>query len=110
MQANLSNKIKDLTLIPDQEPAREADMGQPEVKPQDNLREQPEATPDQPAYPIVHILEDNTDEDVPALVAYAMEDFAPDEKFNKDNLDVPIKTESDSSVEEQITEAMVEQE
>ena len=33
LEANLSDKIKDLTLIPDQAPAREADMGQPEVKP-----------------------------------------------------------------------------
>ena len=29
---------------------------------------------------------------------------APEEKFNKDNLDAPIKSKSDSSVEEQITE------
>ena len=108
MQANLSNKIKDLTLIQDQETSQEVDMGQPEVKPQGNLRKQPEATPDQPTYPIVHIPEDHTDEDIPELVACAMEDFAPDEKFNKDNLDAPIKTESDSSVEEQITEAMME--
>ena len=36
MQANLSEKIKDLTLIQDQAPAREAEMGQPEVKPQGN--------------------------------------------------------------------------
>ena len=110
MQASLSEKIKDLTLIQDQAPAREAEMGQPEVKPQGDLWEQPEATPAQPTYPIVHIPEDNTNEDVPALVACAMEDFAPDKKFNKENLDAPIKTESDSSVEEQITEAMVEQE
>ena len=109
MQANLSEKIRDLTLIQDQTPAREAKMGQPEVKPQGDLWEQPEATPAQPTYPIVHIPEDNTDEDVPAIVACAMEDFASDEKLNKDNLDAPIKTESDSSVEEQITEAMVEQ-
>ena len=104
----MSSKIKDVTLVPDQVPAGEADMFQPEVKPQVNLREQPEATPDQPAYPIVHILDDYTDKDVPALVACAMEDFAPDENFNKDNLDAPIKTESDSSVEEQITGAMIE--
>ena len=78
LQANLSDKIKDLTLIPDQAPAREADMGQPEDKPQGNLWEQPEATPDQPTYPIVHIPEESTDEDVPALVTCAMEDFAPD--------------------------------
>ena len=110
MQANLSEKIKELTLIQDQTPAREAEMGQPDVKPQGNLWEQPEATPAQPTYPIVHIPEDNTDEDVPALVACAMEDFAPDEKLNKENLDAPIKTESDSFVEEQITDAMVEQE
>ena len=51
LQANLSDKIKDLTLIPDQAPAREADMGQPEVKPQGNLWEQPEATPNQPPIP-----------------------------------------------------------
>ena len=47
MQASLSSKIKDLTLIPDQGPSQEADVGQPEIKPQGNLREQPEATPDQ---------------------------------------------------------------
>ena len=110
LQANLSDKIKDLTLIPDQTLAREADMGQPQVKPQGNFWEQPAATSAQPTYPIVHIPEHSTDEDVPALVACAMEDFAPDEKLNKDDLDAPIKTESDRSVEEQITEAMVEQE
>ena len=55
MQANLSQKIKDLTLIQDQAPAREAEMGQPEVKPQGDLWEQPEATPSQPTQPIVHI-------------------------------------------------------
>ena len=44
-QASLSSKIKDLTLVPDQVPAGEADEGQPEVKPQGNLWEQPEATP-----------------------------------------------------------------
>ena len=107
-QANLNSKIKDLTLIPDQVPAGEADEGQPEVKPQGYLWEQPEATPPQPAYPTVHIPEDGTDEDVPALVGYTMEDFAPEEKFNINNLDAPIKSESDSSVEEQISEAMAE--
>ena len=107
-QVSLSSKIKDLTLVHDQVPAGEADEGQPEVKPQGNLWEQPEATPTQPAYPIVHIPEDCTDEDVPALVGYTMEDFAPEEKFNINNLDAPIKSESDSSVEEQITEAMAE--
>ena len=107
-QVSLSSKIKDLTLVHDQVPAGEADEGQPEVKPQGNLWEQPEATPTQPAYPIVHIPEDCTDEDVPALVGYTMEDFAPEEKFNINNLDAPIKSESDSSIEEQISEAMTE--
>ena len=107
-QVSLSSKIKDLTLVHDQVPAGEADEGQPEVKPQGNLWEQPEATPPQPAYPIVHIPEDGTDEDVPALVGYTMEDFAPEEKFNINNLDAPIKSESDSSIEEQISEAMTE--
>ena len=60
--------------------------------------------------PTVHIFDYNTDEDVPALVGCVLDDFAPEEKLNKENLDAPIKTESDSSVEEQITEAMVEQE
>ena len=110
MQANLSQKIKDLTLIKSESPTREAEMGQPEVKPQGNLREQPEATPAQSTPPTVHIFDYNTDEDVPALVGCVLDDFAPDEKFNKENLDAPIKTESDSSVEDQITEAMVEQE
>ena len=107
-QASLSSKIKDLTLVPDQVPAGEADEGQPEVKPQGDLWEQPEATPTQPAYPTVHIPEDYTDEDVLALVRCTMEDFAPEEKFSIDNLDAPIKSESDSSVEEQISEAMAE--
>ena len=107
-QASLSSKIKDLTLVPDQVPAGEADEGQSEVKPQGDLWEQPEATPTQPAYPTVHIPEDYTDEDVPALVGCTMEDFTPEEKFNIDNLDAPIKSESDSSVEEQISEAMAE--
>ena len=89
-------------------PAGEADEGQPEVKPQGYLWEQPEATPPQPAYPTVHIPEDGTDEEVPALVGYTMEDFAPEEKFNINNLDAPIKSESDSSIEEQISEAMAE--
>ena len=107
-QVNLSSKIKDLTLVHDQVIAGEADGGQPEVKPQGNLWEQPEATPPQPAYPIVHISEDCTDEDVPALVGYTMEDFATVEKFNINNLDAPIKSESDSSVEGQISDAMAE--
>ena len=88
MQANLS---KDLTLIQDQTPTREAEMGQPEVKPQGNLWEQPEATPAQPTLPIVHIPDYNTDEEVPALVGCVLDDFAPDEKLNKENLDAPIK-------------------
>ena len=36
-QASLSRKIKDLALVPDQVPAGETDVGQPEVKPQGNL-------------------------------------------------------------------------
>ena len=107
-QASLNSKIKDLTLVPDQVPAGEADEGQPEVKPQGNLWEQPQATPNRPAYPTVHIPEDYTAEDVPALAGCTMEDFAPEEKFNIGNIDAPIKSESDSSVEEQITEAMAE--
>ena len=108
MQSSLSSKIKDLTLIPDQVPAQEVDMGQPEVKPQGNLREQPEATPDQPAFPLLSIPGDAVDEKIPALIASGMEDFVSDEQLNKANLDAPIKSESDSSVEEQITEAMAE--
>ena len=108
VQTSLSSKIQDLTLIPDQDPSKEADVGQPEVKPQGDLREQPEATPDQPAFPLLSIPGDTTDEEIPALIASGMEDFASDEQINKDNLDAPIKSESDSPVEEQITEAMVE--
>ena len=108
MQSSVSSKIKDLTLIPDQVPAQEVDMGQPEVKPQGNLREQPEATPDQPAFPLLSIPGDAVDEEIPALIASGMEDFVSDEQLNKANLDAPIKSESDSSVEEQITEAIAE--
>ena len=103
MQTSLSSQIKDLTLIPDQGPTQEVDVGQPEVKPQENLREQTEANPDQPALP-----GETADEEIPALIASGMKDFALDEKLNKANLDAPIKTESDSSVEKQITEAMAE--
>ena len=106
MQTSLSSQIKDLTLIPDQGPAQEVDVGQPEVKPQGDLREQPEANPDQPALPLLSIPGDTTDEEIPALISSGMEDFALDEQVNKANLDAPIKTESESSVEEQITEAM----
>ena len=35
MQAKLSSKIKDLTLVPDQKPERKTDLGQPEVKPRE---------------------------------------------------------------------------
>ena len=108
MQSNLSSQIKDLTLIPDQEPREEVDMGQPEVKPQGDLREQPEATPDQPALPLLSIPGDSTDEEIPALIASGTEDFASDEQLNKNNLDAPIKSECESPVEEQITEAMNE--
>ena len=108
MQASLSSQIKDLTLIPDQEPREKVGMGRPEVKPQGDLREQPEATPDQPALPLLGISGDSTDEEITALIVSGMEDFASDEKINKNNLDAPIKSESDSPVEEQITEAMNE--
>ena len=77
---------------------RKGEEGQPQAQPQGNLREQPEATPPKPASPIMIAPEEGTNEDVPALVASAMEDFAPDEKMNKDNLDAPIKSESDSPV------------
>ena len=108
MQTSLSSQIKDLTLIPDQGQTLKVDVGQPEVKPQGDLREQPEANPDQPALPLLSNPGDIADEEIPALISSGMEDFALDEQFNKANLDAPIKTESDSSVEEQITEAMAE--
>ena len=119
IQAGLSNKIQDLTLVTEKNQQildrvvyqkRKAEVGHPEAQPQGNLREQPEATPAKSASPIMITPKEDTDEEVPALIASAMEDFAPDEELNKDNLDAPIKGESDSPVEEQITEAMVEQE
>ena len=36
-QASLNSKLKDLSLIPDEGPEGEADLGQPEDKPQGNL-------------------------------------------------------------------------
>ena len=87
VQTSLSSQIKDLTLIPDQGPAQEVDVGQPEVKPQGDLREQPEANPDQPAFPILSIPGDIADEEVLALISSGMEDFALDEQLNKANLD-----------------------
>ena len=105
MQASLSNQIKDLTLVPDQKPEGMTELGQPEVKPQGHLREQPEATPDQSTFPLLSIPGDKTDEEIPALIVSGM-----DEQLNRYNLDGPIKSESNSPVEDQITEAMVEQE
>ena len=76
-QASLSSKIKDLTLVPDQVPAGEADEGQPEVKPQGNLWEQSEATQNQAVYPTVHIPEDYTgiyrgSKETPGQTAFAL--------------------------------------
>ena len=108
MQASLSDQIKDLTLVPDQIPEGMTDMGQPEVKPQGDLREQPEANPDQSTFPLLSIPGDTSDEEIPALIASEIENFASDDQLNLANLDAPIKSESESSVEEQISEAMIE--
>ena len=108
MQANLSEQIKDLTLVSDQKPEGMTDMGQPEVKPQGNLREQPEANPGQSTFPLLGIPGDTSEEEIPALIANEMENFASDDLLNLANLDAPIKSESESSVEEEITEAMIE--
>ena len=101
-----------IDMVVEKEKAGKTMVGQPQAQPQETPREQPEATPAQPPTPIVIIPTpgEPTDEEIPALVPSAVDDFVPDDKLNKGNLDAPIKTESDSSVDEQITEAMVEQE
>ena len=59
--------------------------------------EQPEATLARPPSPTpISGTPEGTDEDeIPMLVAEAMEDFAPDNMMNKNNLDVPLKQESE---------------
>ena len=90
MQANLSEQIKDLTLVPDQKQGGMTDMGQPEVKPQGDLREQPEANPDQSTFPLLGIPGDTSEEEIPALIANQIENFASDDQLNLANLDAPI--------------------
>ena len=60
-------------------------------------REQPEVTfarPPSPT-PISDTPEGTDDDEIPMLVAEAMEDFAPDNMINKGNLEVPLKQESE---------------
>ena len=92
-EMKLSKELKDLYLVQQGERA----AGAPEAQLPAQQREQPEATLARPASPTpISITPEGTDEDeIPLLVAEAMEDFAPDSMMNKNNLDVPIKQESE---------------
>ena len=48
--------------------------------------------------PISSSPEGTDDDEIPMLVAEAMEDFAPDNMLNKGNLDIPLKQESEAGV------------
>ena len=92
-EMKLSKELKDLYLVQQGEKA----AGVPEAQLPAQQGEQPEATLARPVSPTpISITPEGTDEEeIPLLVTEAMEDFAPDNMMNKNNLDVPIKQESE---------------
>ena len=92
-ELKLSKELRDLYLV---QQGNEA-AGAPEAQLPAPQGEQPEATLARPPSPTpISETPEGTDEDeIPMLVAEAMEDFAPDNMMNKDNLDVPLKQESE---------------
>ena len=92
-EMKLSKELKDLYLV---QQGSEA-AGEPEALFPAPKGEQPEATLARPPSPtpISETPEGTDDDEIPMLVAEAMEEFAPDNMMNKNNLDVPIKQESE---------------
>ena len=92
-EMKLSKELRDLYLV---QKGNEA-AGAPEAQLPTQQGEQPEATLARPPSPtpISETPEGTDDDEIPMLVAEAMEDFAPDNMMNKNNLDVPLKQESE---------------
>ena len=92
-EMKLTKELRDLYLV---QQGNEA-AGAPEAQLPALKGEQPEATLARPSSPtpISGTPEGTDEEEIPMLVAEAMEDFAPDSMVNKNNLDVPIKQESE---------------
>ena len=92
-EMRLTKELRDLYLVQQGDEAARA----PEAQLSALQREQPEATFARPPSPTpISDTPEGTDEDeIPMLVAEAMEDFAPDNMMNKGNMDVPLKQESE---------------
>ena len=92
-EMKLTKELRDLYLVQQGDKAARA----PEAQLSAPQREQPEATLARPPSPtpISDTPEGTDDDEIPMLVAEAMEDFAPDNMMNKGNLDIPLKQESE---------------
>ena len=92
-EIRLTKELRDLYLVQQGDEAARA----PEAQLPGLQGEQPEATLARPPSPTpISDTPEGTDEDeIPVLVAEAMEDFAPDNMMNKGNLEVPLKQESE---------------
>ena len=92
-EARLTKELRDLYLVQQGDETARA----PEAQLSGPQREQPEATLVRPPSPnpSSSTPEGTDDEEIPMLVAEAMEDFAPDSMLNKGNLDIPLKQESE---------------
>ena len=92
-EMNITKELRELYLVQQGRKAARA----PEAQLSALQREQPEATLARPPSPTpISGTPEGTDEDeIPMLVAEAMEDFAPDNILNKGNLDLPLKQESE---------------
>ena len=92
-ELRLTQELKNLYLVQQGDEAARA----PEAQLSAQQRAQPEANLARPPSPnpISSTPECTDDDEVPMLVAEAMEDFAPDNMLNKGNLDIPLKQESE---------------
>ena len=92
-ELRLTKELKELYLVQQRDEAARA----PEAQLSAQQRAQPEANLARPPSPnpISSTPECTDDDEVPMLVAEAMEDFAPDNILNKGNLDIPLKQESE---------------
>ena len=92
-ELRLTQELKNLYLVQQGDEAARA----PEAQLSAQQGAQPEANLARPLSPnpISSTPECTDDDEVPMLVAEAMEDFAPDNMLNKGNLDIPLKQESE---------------
>ena len=90
-ELRLTKELRNLYIVQQGDEAARA----PEAQLSAQQREQPEANLARPPSPtpISSTPEGTDDDEIPMLVAEAMEDFAPDSMLNKGNLDIPLKQE-----------------